>query len=78
MNWNAPNPGSRPISLYHIAAGSLSTLSNLANIRVSGNTTTLTAVAPPGRYFVRVQAGNGCGGTFNTGLPSNEVVIDVP
>lgn len=78
LAWSAPDPGSQPISLYQIAVGSLSTHSNIATIRVSGSTTSFTTAAPPGRYFVRVHAGNGCGGTFVVGLPSNEVIIDVP
>jgi hypothetical protein len=78
LNWTAPHPGDRPIAFYQIAAGSLPALSNIANIRVAPNTTSLTTAAPPGRYYVRVQAGNGCGGTFETGLPSNEVIVDVP
>lgn len=78
LNWGAADPAGLPISFYHIAAGSLPSLSNLANIRVPGNTTSFTTPAPPGRYYVRVQAGNGCAGTFETGLPSNEVIIDVP
>lgn len=78
LMWDTPYAGSRPITLYQISAGSMPALFNLANIHVGPNSTSFTTAAPPGRYYVRVHAGNGCGGTFNTGLPSNEIIIDVP
>lgn len=77
LSWNAPSPGSFPIAFYHIAAGSMPALSNVANIRVPASATSFSTAAPPGRYYVRVYAGNGCGGAFEVGLPSNEVIVNV-
>jgi hypothetical protein len=45
---------------YTVVAGSTRGASNLAQIPV-GTATTLSAVAPPGRYFVRVRAVTPCG-----------------
>jgi hypothetical protein len=77
LNWGAAAPGSRPTTLYHVGVGSQPGLANLANIYLPANQTSLTATAPPGHYYVRVSAGNGCTNTFVTGLPSNEVIVDV-
>jgi hypothetical protein len=78
LNWHVPSQGSSPVTLYQISAGSNPGLSNVANIYVGANPRTFTTTAPPGRYYVRVSAGNGCGGHFSVGAPSNEVIIDVP
>lgn len=78
LDWDAPDPGSLPIAIYTIVAGSLPGHSNLATVVVPANDTSFTTTAPPGRYHVRVHAGNGCGGSFAVGPPSDEVVIDVP
>jgi hypothetical protein len=47
----------------------------LANLLVAsmGNSTTIAAVAPPGRYYARVRAKNRCGG----GPSSNEILVIV-
>jgi hypothetical protein len=76
--WGPAAPGSLPTTLYHVGVGSQPGLSNLANVYLPPGQTSLTAAAPPGHYFVRVSAGNGCTGTFVTGLPSNEVIVNVP
>jgi hypothetical protein len=55
---------------YVLEAGSSANSSNLLASDI-GNTTTLSATAPPGTYYVRVRARNACG----TGAPSNEVVV---
>ena len=78
LNWGPAAPGSRPTTLYHVGVGSQPGLSNLANLYLPPSQTALTATAPPGHYYVRVSAGNGCTGHFVTGLPSNEVIVDVP
>lgn len=78
LNWNQPASGSGPLTLYKISAGLYPGLSDAAVIYVGANPTTFTTTAPPGRYYVRVAAGNGCGGQFSVGAPSNEVVVDVP
>jgi hypothetical protein len=54
---------------YTVIAGSTSGASNLAQVPV-GTATTLNAVAPRGRYFVRVRAVAPCGGA-----DSNEVEL---
>lgn len=78
LSWNQPTPGSRPVTLYKIEAGSHPGLWNVASIYVGANPRTFTTTAPSGRYYVRVSAGNGCGGSFSVGAPSNEVIVDVP
>ncbi len=78
LNWGPAAPGSRPTTLYHVGVGSQPGLSNLANVYLPPGQTSLTATAPPGHYFVRVSAGNDCTGHFVTGLPSNEVIVNVP
>jgi hypothetical protein len=78
LHWNMPNAGSRPVSLYKIEAGSVPGLWNIASFFVGAQPRSFSTMAAPGRYYVRVSAGNGCGGTFNVGAASNEVIIDVP
>ena len=61
-----------PATAYVVQAGSATGLSDVAVINVGG-TTTLSAAAPPGTYFVRVLAVNAAGGS----APSAEIVITV-
>ncbi len=72
LSWSAP-AGGVPAS-YLIDVGSSSGLTNLVTIDTGGPILTVSAVAPPGRYFVRVRATNPCG----AGPPSNEVSIGIP
>ena len=69
LRWNA----SVGAAAYTVEAGSVNGAANLALISIGSASTTLTAVAPPGRYFVRVRATASCG----VSGPSNEVVIVV-
>ena len=55
---------------YVLEAGQSTGTSNLANLPL-GNTTSFSATAPLGAYFVRVRAVNACG----VSAPSNEVVV---
>ena len=71
LTWT-PAAAGCPASGYVVQAGSAPGLSNLALINL-GTTTTLTAEAPPGNYFVRVIAVNAFGGS----APSNEIVVSV-
>ena len=71
FSWTAA-PGSP--STYIVEAGSAAGASNVATIDLGGTSTTLTASAPRGTYFVRVRGKNACG----TGAVSNEVTLVVP
>jgi hypothetical protein len=68
----APGIGGCPATNYSLHAGSASGLSNIAVANV-GPTLTLSAVAPPGTYFVRVFAQN----AFGTSAASTEIVVVV-
>lgn len=70
LSWT---PSAGPVIEYIVQAGSSAGLSNLANLQTGSSAATLTAGAPPGTYFVRVRARNGCG----TSQASNEVVVTV-
>jgi hypothetical protein len=65
--WDAP-PGA---SDYVVEVGSVSGASNLLVSPLVGSP--VSTVAPPGTYYVRVRARNGCG----AGSPSNEIMIVV-
>jgi enediyne biosynthesis protein E4 len=73
LNWAPPANGA-PVRAYVIEAGSGSGAANIAIVDTGAPILTVSANAPPGRYFVRVRARVACG----TGSPSTEVVIDVP
>jgi hypothetical protein len=70
LRWSAP-PG--PITSYVIEAGSSSGATNIAVFDTGTANLSLSAVASPGTYFVRVRARNACG----LGAPSNEVILTV-
>jgi hypothetical protein len=55
-----------------VQAGSSSGASNLATLSI-GTSTAVSALAPPGTYFVRVLAQNACG----VSGASNEIVVTV-
>ena len=57
---------------YILDVGSAPGLTNLLTTSL-GNTTAITAVAPPGTYYGRMRARNGCGSSG----PSNEIVVVV-
>ncbi|MGE0040913.1 MAG: FG-GAP-like repeat-containing protein [Vicinamibacterales bacterium] len=71
LAWSAPAGPAEPAG-YIVEAGSAPGASDLAALRTTA--TSLAVGAPPGRYYVRVRAMNGCG----TGPASNEVVVTVP
>ena len=71
LAWTAPTSGG-PVIEYVVDAGSSSQQSNLYSAAV-GLTTTLSAPAPPGTYFVRVRARR----TSGLSGPSNEVTVVV-
>ncbi|HXG90170.1 MAG TPA: M12 family metallo-peptidase [Vicinamibacterales bacterium] len=72
LNWLAPVNGSTPIT-YVIEAGSAPGEINLYNAGTGSTAPGAVAQAPPGTYYVRIRAQNGCG--FSA--PSNEQVITV-
>jgi hypothetical protein len=72
LTWASPTVGAGPFS-YTIDAGSASGLSNVLVAPVGG-ITSISVAAPPGTYFVRVRASNGCA----TSSGSNERTIVVP
>jgi predicted phage tail protein len=71
LNWATPAAGC-PATGYVVQAGSAPGLTDLAVINLAA-TTTLSAQAPPGNYYVRVIATNGFGGS----TASNEILITV-
>lgn len=74
LSWSAGGPPAA-ISRYVLEIGSAPGLSDIFSVLDVGLQTSFSASAvPPGRYYVRVRAGN------YTGLsaPSNEVVVQVP
>jgi hypothetical protein len=68
----APGIGGCPATNYSLHAGSAPGLSNIAVANV-GPTLTLSAVAPPGTYFVRIFAQN----AFGSSAASTEIVVVV-
>jgi hypothetical protein len=73
LNWTA-STGTDPVSTYVVEAGNSPGVSNAGVFVVPGNMTMFERQAPPGTYYARVLARNGCG----TSSPSNEVVVTVP
>jgi hypothetical protein len=57
---------------YQVEAGLSPGATNAGVFQISG--TSIAGAAPPGRYYVRIRARNGCG----VGPASSEIVIDVP
>ena len=59
---------------FQIEAGSGPGAADLAIITVAGSLRGLVVQAPPGAYYVRLRARNGCGASG----PSNEILVTVP
>ena len=72
LGWTAPAAGPPPAT-YTLVVGSVPGGSDVLVVS-TGSATSTGALAPPGRYFVRVIAQNACGGS----LPSNEIDVLVP
>lgn len=68
LNWTAPSAGAMP-SGYVLMAGSRSGAADLAYFNTGSASTSFSASAPTGLYYVRVAGANACG----VGLASNEV-----
>jgi hypothetical protein len=73
LSWAAPSGGASPTA-YLVEVGNASGLANLLVYNTRSAARSLTATAPPGRFFVRIRALNGA----VIGPPSNEVVITIP
>ncbi len=70
--WSVPSTSDGPASLV-IEAGSATGLSNVALIAIDGGLRSLSVLAPPGQYFVRIRGQNVCG----AGSASTEIVVTV-
>ncbi len=73
LAWTAPSGGQTPIG-YRLEVGSAAGAANLLVYDTVGAATSLSATAPPGRYYARIRARTACG----IGDVANEVVVDVP
>ena len=71
LGWTPP-PGA--IAGHVLEVGSASGLSNIGSLPVGAPAAAFSAMAPAGRYYVRVRAGSSCG----LGAASNQIVLDVP
>jgi glucose/arabinose dehydrogenase len=72
LSWDVPPTGNGPTS-FTVEAGSRAGAANVAAIAIDGSVRSLTVLAPPGEYFVRIHGGNACG----QGAASNEIVVRV-
>jgi glucose/arabinose dehydrogenase len=72
LSWAMPDTDDGPTT-FVIEAGSATGLANLAMIGINGSLRSLNVGAPPGTYFVRLRAQNGCGAS----VPSNEILVRV-
>jgi hypothetical protein len=71
LGWTPPTG---TIAGHLLDVGSASGLSNVGSLPVAAPAAAFAAMAPAGRYYVRVRAGSACG----VGAASNEIVVDVP
>ncbi len=67
--WSAPTTGGS-LNDYLLEAGSAPGAADLGTVPVPASSTSFSATAPAGTYYVRVRARNACGGAV-----SNEVVV---
>lgn len=70
LTWNAPGV---PVSAYTLRAGSATGLSNVATLPLPGGLTSVAGAVPPGTYFMRLTASNGCG----TSPPASELFVTI-
>jgi predicted phage tail protein len=70
IEWNLASTSDGPTA-FSIDVGSASGLSNLLVVPVPYTQRSLTAVAPPGTYYIRMRSHNGCGSSAS----SNEIVL---
>jgi glucose/arabinose dehydrogenase len=73
LSWVAP-PDTNAPSVFVLEAGSVAGLNDLAVLEVDGTLRTFEVAAPPGQYFVRVRARNGCG----ISGAMEDIVVTVP
>lgn len=67
MSWAPPAAGS--VTDYLIEAGSTPGATNVATLPVGPTTTSYSVAGPPGTYYVRVRARNGCGSAASADVP---------
>jgi hypothetical protein len=65
LSWTPPATGGA-VNDYLIEAGSASGLADLATLVVPASTTSFSATAPAGTYYVRVRARNACGSAVSS------------
>lgn len=70
FSWSPP---AGPVSAYRLEVGSSAGSANLAVLTLPSSTLSFSSPAPPGNYFVRLRAQNGCG----MSSPSTDVVVSV-
>ena len=70
--WGMPDTDDGPTT-FVIVAGSGPALADLALLEIDGTVRSLNVTAPPGAYFVRIHAQNGCGASG----ASNEILVRV-
>ncbi len=73
LTW-APPPASDFVTTYVIEAGSATGANNQGTFVAPGTATSFSRKAPPGTYFVRLFARNGCG----TSPASQEIIVTMP
>jgi hypothetical protein len=73
LTWTAPSGAPVPVG-YRLEVGSFSGAANILVYDTAGGATSLSAAAPPGRYYVRIRSRTSCG----VGAVSNEAIVDVP
>ena len=71
LGWTPP---AGPLDGHVLDVGSAPGLTNIGSLPVAAPAAAFSAMAPAGRYYVRVRAGSSCG----MGPASNELVLDVP
>lgn len=73
LTWAAA-PASDFVTTYVIEAGSAPGANNQGTFVAPATATSFQRKAPPGTYFVRLFARNGCG----TSAPSQEITVTIP
>jgi hypothetical protein len=73
LTWTA-NPAADFVTTYVIEAGSAPGVNNQGTFVAPATATSFQRKAPPGTYYVRMFARNGCG----TSAPSTDITVTIP